>query len=270
MKRWFILAALLVSGAFAAVGWEEARRDPVVRTAAVALPGWPAGIPPVRVVLISDLHVARPDMPPERLARIVGQINRLRPDAVLIAGDLTSDRWLSLSIDEREALAPLAGLRAPLGVIAAYGNHDHGRNIADARRALVAAGVRPVVNDSVAMGPVTLGVVDDASTGHEDLELTIRRMRAAGGPAVMMTHNDHLFDYLPGDIALMLAGHSHCGQINLPPFLDDRVRCGLVRRGSQTLVVGAGLGTSIVPLRFRAPPDLWLLTLGPSQSVSGR
>ena len=56
------------------------------------LPGWPAGAAPVRAVLIADLHVAGPDMPPARLARIVAQVNALRPDLVLIAGDFISDK----------------------------------------------------------------------------------------------------------------------------------------------------------------------------------
>src|ERR1043165_5090784 len=85
-----ILAALLIL----LLGWcyWGAIADPTIREARVDLPGFPAGQAPVRVALLSDLHVQGPDMPPERLALIVEQVNAQRPDLVLIAGDFIGDR----------------------------------------------------------------------------------------------------------------------------------------------------------------------------------
>src|ERR1051325_8464518 len=106
---------LLVAIAILLAGWGywTATSEPLVREAGIALPGWPAGAPPLQAVLISDLHVAGPDMPPERLGRIVAQVNALRPDLVLIAGDFISDKRLSPRLySQAEAAAPLAGLRA--------------------------------------------------------------------------------------------------------------------------------------------------------------
>ena len=73
-----------------------------------------------------------------------------------------------------------------------------------------------------------------------------------------------------GYVPLLLAGHTHCGQIVLPLIgavshvsrYRDRYLCGLKREDGKTIVVGAGLGTSILPLRLGAVPDMWLLTLG--------
>jgi len=262
MKRFWAVVVLLAIGLFGIAGWREAQQMPLVRETRVRLPGWPAGARPVRLVLISDVHVSRPDMPPSRLADIVARINRLEPDVVVIAGDLTSDKPSAIRVETGEALAPLRGLRTPLGVFAVYGNHDHDRGIAETRRALVRAGVRPLVNEAVRIGPIALGGADDAATGHENLELTLARMRALGGPMVLVDHAPTLFKFLPPDVGLMLAGHTHCGQINIPPWLDDRLACGIVRKGRRQLIVTAGLGTSIIPLRFRAPPDLWLITIG--------
>lgn len=70
-------------------------------------------------------------------------------------------------------------------------------------------------------------------------------------------------------MTLLLAGHTHCGQIVLPLYgpvaqvAAPRYRCGIVHERGNMIVVTAGLGTSTVPLRFGAPPDLWVLTLGP-------
>jgi predicted MPP superfamily phosphohydrolase len=76
----------------------------------------------------------------------------------------------------------------------------------------------------------------------------------------------------------MLAGHTHCGQIRLPWYgaigtvsrYGERFECGLIREDGRTLIVGAGVGTSILPLRLGAPPDLWLVRLGPVRSAAAR
>jgi len=238
----------------------------------VALPGWPKGALPVRAVLISDLHVAGPDMPPSRLTRIVGQVNALAPDLVLIAGDFISDKRMSTRhYNQREAAAPLAGLSAPLGVFAVLGNHDHWRDPAGARAALAAAHVRLLDNDAAPAGPLVIGGLDDAFTRHDDLDATVAAMRALPGARILLSHSPDPFPRLPGDVALMLAGHTHCGQIRLPfvgavstmSRYGQRYACGLVRENRRTLIVTAGLGTSGLPLRLGAAPDLWLIWLGP-------
>jgi predicted MPP superfamily phosphohydrolase len=211
-------------------------------------------------------------MPPSRLIRLVGRINALSPDLVLIAGDFVSDKKLATRrYPLREAVAPLAALRAPLGRIAVLGNHDHWRDAPAARAALAAAGIRLLDNDAVAAGPLAVGGLDDAHTDRHDLAGTLARMRALPGARILLSHSPDPFARLPADVPLMLAGHTHCGQIVLPFYgpLDTasdhgrRFACGIVREGGKTLVVGAGLGTSILPLRLGAPPDLWLIEVGP-------
>lgn len=267
-----LLVALLV----ALTGWAywTAIADPVVREAALALPGWPAGAPPVRAVLISDLHVAGPDMPPARLERIVERINALRPDLVLIAGDFISDKRTSTRhYAQAEAAAPLAGLRARLGVVAVLGNHDHWRDSAGARAALAAAHVRLLDNGAVQLGPLAVGGLDDAFTRRDDLGRTLAAMRALPGARILLSHSPDPFPRLPGDVTLMLAGHTHCGQVRLPLLgavktmsdYGQRYACGLIRENGRALIVTAGLGTSGLPLRMGAVPDLWLLHLGPAR-----
>lgn len=270
------LLALLVALGFALLGWMywSAVAEPVVREAEIGLPDWPAGAAPVRAVLISDIHVAGPDMPPERLARIVAQINALHPDIVLIAGDFVSDKRASTGRYEfDEAVAPLAGLSAPLGTFAVMGNHDHWRDTAAAHRALAAANVQVLDNQAVQAGPLALGGLDDDFTGRADPAATIAAMRGLAGARVMLSHSPDPFPDLPGDIGLMLAGHTHCGQIRLPLIgaistmsdHGDRYACGRIDENGRTLIVTAGLGTSILPLRLGARPDMWLVTLGPAQ-----
>jgi predicted MPP superfamily phosphohydrolase len=212
-------------------------------------------------------------MPPERLARIVGQINALRPDIVLIAGDFVSDKRTSTRhYPQAEAAAPLAGLRPRLGTFAVMGNHDHWRDGAEAHRALAAAGVRLLDNEAVAAGPLALGGLDDPYTRRDRPAATVAAMRRLPGARVLLSHSPDPFPDLPRDVGLMLAGHTHCGQARLP-FVGavmtlskhgQRYACGLVREHSRTLIVTAGLGTSGLPLRLGAAPDLWLIRIGPA------
>src|SRR3954468_21044233 len=121
-----IFVAMLILG----IGWcyWTAVSDPVVREARVDLPGFPAGQAPVRVALLSDFHVQGPDMPPERLARIVAQVNAQRPDLIPLGGDFFGDRTLGSQYPTNDVVAPLAGLRSRFGTIAVLGNHDYWRD----------------------------------------------------------------------------------------------------------------------------------------------
>ena len=271
IRRFLLLSVALV---LALLGWcfWTAIADPVVREAEVALPGWPAGAPPVRALLMSDLHVAGPDMPPERLARIVDQVNALRPDIVLIAGDFLSDKALSTRFySADEAAAPLAGLRARLGVFAVLGNHDHWIDPGGIRRALARAHVRLLDNQAAVAGPLAIGGLDDPFTRHQNVPATLAAMRRLPGARLLLSHSPDPFATLPGDVGLMVAGHTHCGQIRLPyvgalrtmSAYGQRYACGLIPENGRTLIVTAGLGTSFAPLRLGVVPDMWLIRLGP-------
>ena len=264
-----MLALLL---AIYAYGTWCAQADPIVRRAAIAFPSWPADTPALRVALLSDIHMSRPDMSTARLSRIVAQVNALKPDLVLITGDYMSTKALALrNYTPAQALAPLAGLRAPLGVFTVYGNHDHWVKTADIRAALQANGVHILVNAMAKVGPLTIGGLDDLVTGHARPRPLFAAMAPLTGPKLLLSHSPDIFPEVPDSIALTLAGHTHCGQIVLPgigplttgSIYGTRYVCGMVREGGRTLIVTGGLGTSILPIRLGAPPDLWFLTLGP-------
>ena len=250
--------------------------DPVVRRTVVALPGLGR---PLRAVLISDIHVGGPDMPPSRLSRIVGQVNALSPDLVLIAGDLISDkRAATRHYPYREALAPLAALRARIGVYAVLGNHDHWRDADEARRELRGNGATVLDNDAVQAGPLALGGLDDDFTGRADVPRTLARLRSLSGPRILLSHSPDPFPDVPADVRLMVAGHTHCGQVRLPFYgavasvtdYGERLECGRVDEAGRTLIVSAGLGTSGVPLRLLAVPDLWVIELRPARAPAPR
>ncbi len=209
-------------------------------------------------------------MPPERLSQIVRQANAQRPDAVLIAGDFVSDKALATKRFSLEnAIAPLGDLKSRFGTFAVLGNHDHWRSAAAAYSALRRAGINVLDNSAARAGPLVIGGLDDAFTHHDDLSATLRAMAALGGEPVLLSHSPDPFPRVPAEVKLMLAGHTHCGQIRLPLVgaisymseYGDKYACGVVIEHGKTLVVGAGLGTSLLPLRLGAVPDMWLIVV---------
>ena len=274
--RWLVLP-VLVGAALLAKGYWNATRDPVIRSASVAVGDWPAGQGPLRILLLSDIHVAGPDMPPVRLVRLVGKFNRLKPDLVLIAGDLVSEKRSATHIyTASEVVAPLGGLRAPLGVVVAPGNHDHWFKPDALRAELEKRGIRILQNEAARLGPLIVGGVDDDYSGHDDVPATFAAMDRLGpGVPLLLTHSPDVVPDLPRPVAAVFAGHTHCGQIRFP-FLGaltyvsrygDRFACGDIADKDQRVFVGAGLGTSLLPLRFNTPPDAWLITLKPKAAA---
>lgn len=269
-----LLQILAILGAMLAILWVwgiyNARADPIVRRASVPLPDWPRGAAPIRVALISDVHIGNASMDAARLTRIVSQIDALKPDLVLIAGDFVYGHDpVAAGRYAQQFIAPLAALRAPLGVVATFGNHDEGTDPGLILTALQQAHVVVLRNQAIARGPLAIGGVGDVFSGHDDLGATLGALNHVSGARVIVTHSPDLAPLLPPTYPLLLAGHTHCGQVVLPGLgpvskvAAERYRCGMVREGARTTIVTGGLGTSGVPLRFGAPPDLWLVTLGP-------
>jgi predicted MPP superfamily phosphohydrolase len=264
-----LLTGVALFGALLLWMYYEARIDPVVRQVTLVMPHWPRGAAPIRVVLLSDVHAGTRTVTPERLTRIVAQVNALHPDLVLLAGDFTPASKPIEVASVRERLAPLAGLRARLGVVAVLGNHDHWTGAAAVRPALQRAGVTVLANQAIQRGPLAIGGIDDDYSRHASVPATLAAVRKLPGARLLLTHSPDIAPGLPADFPLLLAGHTHCGQIVLPFYgpvasvtkYGERYRCGAVREGGRLTVVTAGIGTSGPPLRLNAPPDMWLLTL---------
>ena len=282
--RVFRLILLLALCAVAAAGvkaWHDTMADPVVRRAIITSAQLPPGTPPVTLLLLSDIHVAGPDMPPSRLARIVSQANALEPDIVLVAGDLVSDKAFATHIySTQETIAPLAKLAPRLAKLAVAGNHDHWRGADEVTERLRQAGFTVLANDAVQVGPLAIGGEDDDFTRHADIGATMRAFAPLAGPRILFSHSPEHDQRFPPEIALVLAGHTHCGQILYPwggspsstfGYGSSKFACGLQRLNGTLRVTTAGLGTSVLPVRFLAVPDMWLITIQPAAAgASGK
>jgi predicted MPP superfamily phosphohydrolase len=267
MQR-LLLILLGCIAAVAAFGVWGALQDPQVVRYRLALPGLSA---PLRIVQLSDSHASAIDMRPARLARVVGQINALHPDLILLTGDYVSgnpDRWTLA--ETRAALAPFHALHAPLGVFAVLGNHD------DPDKTLLALAdgpVRLLIGERVDAGPVQIVGVDDIARGSPAVEAMRHAIGKAppGKPILVIVHRPTFIAWLDPRPVLMIAGHTHGGQFKLPivgawsadAFYAAHQR-GVFREGPHRLLVSSGLGTTNLPMRIGVPPEIVELTLVPA------
>lgn len=269
-----IIAIILLAIAFGVKAWVDTTGDPVVHRTSVELQGMDAKAAPVTAALISGIHVAGPDMTPDRLARIVGQINALSPDIILIAGDLMSEKKFASHIyTAEEAVAPLGELTAKLGVWAVPGNHDHWFDMPALTTAMEKHDVSLLANEAAQIGPLVIGGLDDDYTGRADLAATLAAMDGLSGGRIILSHSPDPFPDVPDNVSLTLAEHTHCGQIGYPwggaPMsasrYGDKYACGVAQENGKTVITGAGLGTSVLPFRLFTQAEIWIIELKPAQ-----
>ena len=277
MSRGRGVAALGAAALAAWGGWIEPRRL-VVRRQTLALPRWPAALAGLRVGVMTDLHAGVLHAGEEAVARWVERMNAEVPDLVLLGGDFTDAHWLFGRRLAPERIAErLAGLRAPLGSVAVLGNHDWRAFGLRMWTALAAAGIPVLENDALAFdapgGRLHVAGLADVRFRHPNLARALARV-PDGEPAIVLAHDPDVFPFVPARVALTVCGHTHGGQVAIPvlrrPFLPSRhaerfARGHIVEHGRH-LVVSAGLGTSGLPVRVLAPPELLVLELRPDAS----
>lgn len=288
------LAGLFLSGfglGGYAYAWEPTRQG--VTRYKVKPKGWPEGRT-LRLAVLSDLHVGGGHMSVSRVRAIVEQTNTLQPDLALLLGDFVASRdWRPGDPRPAEWTAELARLQVPSGCFAVLGNHDwwHDERAqrdrsgpTDTHVALEAAGIPVLENRALrletAAGPVWIAGLGDQEAfalrrhrrglprGIDDLPATLA-MVTDEAPLILMAHEPDAFARVPARVALTLSGHTHGGQVRLfgwspivPSRYGNRYAYGHVRENGRDLIVSAGLGTSKVPFRFGAPPEIVLVELG--------
>jgi predicted MPP superfamily phosphohydrolase len=244
-------------------------RVPIIASYDVRLPNWPAGVAPLRIVQLSDSHANTRFMPASRLQALVDRVNALRPDIVVLTGDYVGDGVLGTDpLPPDQALAPFAGLKARLGVYAVLGNHDHLFPLGEIKAAIDRAHIRLLYNQRTRVGPVMIAGVDDWNVGHPDLARALYGVDPAR-PTILLSHTPDIFPRVDSHVGLTLAGHTHGGQIALPligPILTasvygKRYVHGHIRESGHDLIVSAGIGTSVLPMRIGVPPEIVLVTL---------
>lgn len=245
----------------------------VVRRYAVDAPGWPAALDGWTIVAISDVHAGSPHMRREALRRVVDRANEAQADLIVLLGDYVIQGVVGgRFIPPEETAQTLGGLRARHGVVSVLGNHDWWLDGERVRRAFGGAGLRPLENEAIRLetraGPLWIGGLADLWTRRPDIAAALSGI-PPGDPALLLTHSPDVFPDVPAHVSLTLAGHTHGGQVALPllgrpivpSIYGQRFAAGVIQESGRVLFVTPGVGTSIIPVRFRVPPEVSVVTL---------
>jgi len=242
---------------------------------------------PLRIAVLSDLHVGEPYVGLDRIRQVVRRTNALAPDLVLLLGDYAGHHKVITDQVDANDLAPvLAELQARHGVYAVLGNHDWWDDEDAQRRragpnkfgeAFQQHGIKVLSNEAVRLDELGIwlaGLEDQLAfrrngkvVGLDDLPGTMAQI-TDDAPVVMMAHEPDIFPQMPDNVALTLSGHTHGGQVRLfgwspvvPSKFGNRYAYGHVREGNRDLVVSGGIGCSILPVRFGVTPEITVVEL---------
>jgi uncharacterized protein len=247
------------------------------RTLDVEVAALPAGLDGLTILHVSDLHAGTPSLNMRAFRKAVEFGVRARPDHVALTGDIVSHPRAS-----RAVVAELERLRPPLGISAVLGNHDVGASNDPFSRGAVI--------EDWGEAPVTLLRGETHAVEHRGLRIEVGGLDASAWLAGRAPTAGELFssdadfrlllahfpeaaeDLAPGSADLVLCGHLHGGQICMPTPWGKlrlahgvhRYHEGIYRDGATTIVVTRGLGTTLVPFRLAARPEVSLLRLRPA------
>ncbi|HEY2783684.1 MAG TPA: metallophosphoesterase [Fimbriiglobus sp.] len=259
------LGAASVAGTGYAIfesGWVRIDRQ------TLALRNLPAGFRGLKVAFLTDIHHG-PYVDLDFVLRCVRTANLLDPDLILLGGDYT----LRDAKYATPCFEVLAGLKAPLGVYGVLGNHDYWHGLRETKAGFRAAGITELTNAGVWLtreGDRTrIGGVDDLWCGSPNVDLALGDATNRDA-CLVVSHNPDFAETLHDRrVGLILAGHTHGGQVAIPGFTPPWVPSrygskylrGRVDTPCTTVYISQGLGMAGLPVRFGSRPEINLITL---------
>lgn len=220
-----------------------------------------------RIGLLADFHYD-PLHEAAYFKKVVDSLNELAPDLVFLLGDFASHDHTRTS----ELAQILSQLQPAHGTYAILGNHDHLAGDEFVTFALQDAGLTVLRNDfrhlDLPVGRIAMAAFDSPTYRFPRFDLLDQCL--PGERAVVLCHEPDVFVHtaLHHNAALQLSGHTHGGQVMLPligspllPRLGKVYVRGHYRRGGSQLYVNRGLGTGHLHVRWRARPEITLLTV---------
>ncbi|MEO6436930.1 MAG: metallophosphoesterase [Tepidisphaeraceae bacterium] len=280
-RRFLTYGARLTAGGAGAVGaysflvetrWFEVTR----RTFPLA--GLPPALDGLRIVQLTDIHHG-PNLSLDYVVRVVNATNALTPDLVLLTGDYVYRSPVYIE----PVVQALGRLRARIAVLGVLGNHDWWEDPARTRDAFNRVEIPLIDNDRRFISPdraLTRGLPgegvciagvgdywEDETLFDDALDGVPRDM-----PRLLLSHNPDVAEdtrLLRHRVDLQLSGHTHGGQVRLPflgtPLTSSRFgskyASGLVQGPVGPVYTSCGIGSTILPLRFRVKPEITLIEL---------
>ncbi len=297
MKRWlsgfvygFAILAAVFFGCLAYAYFVEPDRL-VVNQSTIKIKGWNPAFDGLRIVTIADIHGGSNSITEAKIREIVNKTNEQDPDLVVLLGDYVSQSHEDKPIPERSLKMPietiaanLNGFKAKYGVFAVLGNHDGWFDDDRVTTALTGIGCKVLQNEVAVVEKDGQRLRILGFRDHLKLTPSWEKMSAEAkvllaptgdGDIIALEHSPDILPVITGDLSispdlkLILAAHTHGGQVWLPIFgtpivpssYGQKYSYGHIRENNVDMFVTSGIGTSVLPIRFMMPPEIAVLTI---------
>jgi len=260
IKVLFDITMLIAAVSYLLRGLADGLKRPGLNTVRVQIRDFPFSN--YSIVQLTDIHVGQ-TIQRDFVQDLVDRTNQLKPDLVVITGDL-----VDLPISHiRQHLEPLRGLKAPVYFV--LGNHEYFHGVEEIIAHVRELGIHPLLNDSVLIGDEQRGFdllgINDLSSrrmGIEpyDIESSYAKTNPAR-PCILLAHQPKTIELIEDRRCdLMLSGHTHGGQIfpfGLLVMIDQPYVAGLFQHDrDRQIFVSRGAGYWGPPLRILAPSEI--------------
>jgi predicted MPP superfamily phosphohydrolase len=237
----------------------------------IAVPNLPKAFSGFRIVHLTDLHYGLL-VPLGLIRRVIERANQLKPDLIVCTGDYVHEKNSTKQIDQ--VWPVLSQLSAPSGVFSVLGNHDHWADTARSDYWLerTEQGLRHKLARIEREGQYFwMAGAGDLWEDHRSLDGLLNKVPTADCRIVLAHNPDTADTDYTFRVDLMLSGHTHGGQVNIPfigtpvlPVLNKDYSSGLKQspRGC-TVFISKGIGWAIYPVRFNCFPEIAVLELIP-------
>lgn len=263
----------------------------VVREQTIHVLNWNPEFDGLKIVMLSDIHGGSNGVTIERLREIVEKVNEQKADLVVMLGDYVSETiedqpvaQVGLKMSMTTVADNLSGMEARHGVFAVLGNHDGWYDDEIVAREFTRVGYRVLRHEVAAIESNgqrlrIFGMIDHLKLNKSWKEASADAKaivdRSDDGDLIVLQHSPDLIPAITGDLQisnsfrLMLAGHTHGGQVRfpilgapiVPSSFGQKYARGHVRDRGIDLFVTSGIGCSVLPFRFMVPPEIVVLTV---------
>ncbi len=217
----------------------------------------------IKIVYAADFHVGKKHT--ARLARVVDLINAQKADIVLLGGDFVKGHKEKSTLPIELIAYELSHIKSDYPVYTVLGNHDMWVGGDKIQKVLEKNGIKVLRNSNdfvnVKDKKIYIAGIEDLTTGFPNQNKAFENTKK---PVILLSHQPDIFPKAWEDANIILAGHTHGGQVVfpiigallVPSAYGQKFRSGYIEENNKKMIVTKGLGTSILPIRFNCKPEI--------------